>query len=72
MSTQRYPEVKCPKCGWVHVAIPAQVARESGDDFERYLRCFRCGADSAGFVPAGEADAPLGATLQACVVERDG
>lgn len=38
--------------------------------FEAYLRCFRCGACSATFLLAQESDAPLGATIQAVVVER--
>lgn len=35
-----------------------------------YLRCFKCGADSVGFLAAKESDAPSGATLQPVVVER--
>jgi hypothetical protein len=35
-----------------------------------YMRCFMCGADSAGFLCATETDAPLGATIQPVVVER--
>lgn len=69
--THRFPEVKCPKCGWVHVAIPIDVARENSDtddDMERYFKCFRCGAPTLGFVPALEGDAPMGCTLQAVVL----
>jgi rubredoxin len=69
--THRFSEVKCPKCGWVHVAIPMDVARENSDtdeDLERYLKCFRCGAPTLGFVPALEGDAPMGCTLQAVVL----
>lgn len=35
-----------------------------------YMRCFGCGADSADFLSATEADAPLGVTIQPVVVER--
>jgi predicted phosphodiesterase len=33
----------------------------------RFLRCFRCGAPSADFVPAVKGDAPMLATLQAVI-----
>ena len=69
--THRFSEVKCPKCGWVHVAIPMDVARENSDtdeDLERYLKCFRFGAPTFGFVPALEGDATMGCTLQAVVL----
>lgn len=77
--------VKCPACGWLHFKIPAAAAHEQirksnemltrEDCFRKatldmYLHCFRCGADSAGFVPAQESDAPSGATIQAVIVER--
>jgi rubredoxin len=65
-------EVKCDKCGWVHVAIPLETAHECADSVEelsRYYRCFFCGAPSRDFVPAGEDDAPMGCTLQAIVIE---
>lgn len=77
--------VKCPTCGWLHFAIAEADALEemrgvneilehegSGRKatLEAYLRCFRCGADSAAFVPAQESDAPPGVTIQAVVVER--
>lgn len=29
MTTQQYREMKCPACGWVHLSIPAHVARGS-------------------------------------------
>lgn len=78
-----YLEYKCPKCGWVHAAIPlseatAQVA--SANEYcesqgppqiasmERYLRCFRCGAPTTGFVPACPGDAPNGCTIQGIIV----
>jgi DNA-directed RNA polymerase subunit RPC12/RpoP len=72
MTTQQYRELKCARCGWVHMAVPAQVARASGGDVERYLRCYRCGAPSEEFVPALADDAPTGCTLQPCVVGCDG
>lgn len=66
----RFPEVKCPKCGWVHVAIPKAVAREnsSNDDMEPYFKCFRYGAPALDFVPALEGGAPVGCTLQAVIL----
>ena len=69
--THRFSEVKCPKCGWVHVAIPMAVALANSDtdeDLERYLKCFRCGTPTLDFVPALEGDAPNGCTLQAVVL----
>ena len=38
--------------------------------YEAYLRCCRCGADSATFLAAQESDAPPGVTIQAVVIER--
>lgn len=64
----QYREMKCARCGWVHVAIPRAVAEESGGDIERYLHCFRCGRPTSQFVPAEPGDAPLGCTIQACVM----
>jgi len=69
--THRFSEFKCPKYGWVHVAIPMDVARANSDtdeDLERYLKCFRCGVPTLGFVPALEGDAPVGCTSQAVVL----
>jgi hypothetical protein len=69
--THRFPEVKCPKCRWVHVAISMDVARENLDtdeDIGRYLKCFQCGTPTLGFVPALEGDAPTGCTLQPVVL----
>lgn len=62
-----YKEYKCPKCGWVHAAIPLQAVPAEGD-MERYLRCFNCRAHTSGFVPAGADDAPDGCTLQPALV----
>jgi hypothetical protein len=79
-------EVKCPRCGWVHVAIPRHHAEQSVRDenaerlragaeataaVSRYFRCFRCGGDTCAFVPATEADAPNGCTLQAVVIDQN-
>ena len=78
-----YRKYKCPKCGWVHAAIPladakAQVASaneyfESEDrpqtaSMDDYLRCFRCGAPTTGFLPSGPGDSPRICTLQGVVV----
>lgn len=82
---QELAEVKCPSCGWVHVAIPRHHAEQtvvdenaerqrSGDvasaSMDRFLKCFRCGEAPERFVPAQEADAPAGCTLQPVVVSR--
>ena len=81
----QYPQVKCATCGWVHIAIPADDAREQVDSVNAwcasmgkppgasvndYRRCFRCGADSATFFPAVDGDAPTLSTLMAVVTER--
>ncbi len=66
-----YPEVKCPACGWVHVALPLVEALREGlsrDDLARYYRCFNCRKPTAAFVFAEPEDAPLGCTLQPVVV----
>ena len=77
--------VKCPRCGWLHFMVSAESAMEQVNAvneafalqgvpqrafFDEYLHCFRCGTDTATFVPAGEDDAPLGATIQPVVIER--
>lgn len=62
-----YKEFKCNKCGWVHAALPlaaVQVEVEASG----YSKCFRCGAPSAGFVPAQEGDVHRGATIQGVYV----
>ena len=78
-----YKEYKCNKCAWVHAAIPLAAAQEqvqsanewlatkgesATEDIARYLRCFKCGAPSADFVPAMPGDAPTGSTIQGVVV----
>lgn len=78
-------EVKCPGCGWVHAAIPLHHAEQTVRDenaerqragaeataaVSRYFRCFRCGGDTRAFVPATEADAPNGCTLQPVVIDQ--
>lgn len=60
-----YKEYKCPKCGWVHAALPLSAIPEVT---EMYLRCFQCRAPSFSFVPAGPTDAPDGCTLQTVLV----
>lgn len=80
------PEVKCPKCAWVHIAIPRHHAeqavldansehrhagRPAAETTERYLRCFRCGQSTLAFTLAGPDDAPDGCTLQPVVVGED-
>lgn len=77
-------EVKCPGCGWVHVAIPRHHAEQSVRDanadllhvggqpvetLDGYLRCFRCGADASTFIAAHPGDAPTGCTLQSVVID---
>ena len=58
----KYVEVKCPRCGWVHAAIP--LSEVSLDALEDCMKCYRCGAPSREFVLAGPDDAPVGCTLQ--------
>lgn len=62
-----YKEYKCPRCRWVHAALPlssVQAEVEAGG----YSKCFRCGAPSAAFVPAQEGDVHRGATIQGVYV----
>lgn len=81
---QVLPEVVCPSCGWVHVAIPRHHAEQHVSDanadhlasgnqpvatMDAYLKCFRCGKETSAFLPAQPSDAPLGCTLQPAVVE---
>lgn len=65
-------EVKCDKCGWVHVAVSLEAAHEyakTAEDLAGYYCCFRCRSPSSGFVLAADGDAPDGCTLQAVVIE---
>lgn len=77
--------VKCRIRGWVHFAVSSDCARAEvananahlhslgepeSASFERYLRCFRCGRDSANFKPALDTDGPSGVTVQSVVFER--
>ncbi len=79
------PEVKCPRCGWVHVVIPlhhaeqavlnanvehAKAGSRNVDTIVRYLRCFKCGEATDGFIAAAPHDAPTGCTLQPVVVAQ--
>jgi rubredoxin len=60
----RFVEVKCPKCSWVHAAIPAETAASVGagspEQLAQYFRCFNCGGPTHNFVPAQPDDAPRG------------
>lgn len=75
-------EVKCPRCGRVHMRVSRQQAEESiarnnaslsPEDtparYESFLSCFRCGAPASTFVSAGPDDAPTGVTLTCVVCE---
>lgn len=76
--------VKCPLCSWLHVAISPKECRQrvfrelispfghrfGRSLFAKYMACFRCGADSATFVPGRVEDAPAGVSLQPVVLER--
>lgn len=72
MATPDYKigDYKCPKCGWVHVAITREFAIANNYDPARLEKCFRCGAPSVGFVPAQPGDAPPLLTLQAVVLQE--
>ncbi len=74
----KYREYKCGKCGWIHAAITRAEADqfvESANSYclaqgspktatlAQYMRCSRCGAPSADFLPARAGDVPAGATL---------
>jgi len=69
MSTEAlgYKEYKCPKCGWVHAAIPPEVAKQN-PQYCGYHSCFNCNHPAWSFVPAKPGDAPEGCTLQPVVV----
>lgn len=73
---------KCGVCGWVHVELSLDAAKEytdavnaalSGDGkpvaLERYFVCGRCGASSEAFVPAVPGDAPPLSTLLGAVLQ---
>lgn len=75
-------EVKCPRCGRVHMSISREDAQASimrsntrlapqelPANFEDYFHCFGCGAPAWTFVPAGPNDAPTGVTLTCVVCE---
>lgn len=77
-----FMEVKCPRCGRVHMrisradaeaTIASANARLSAQDtpasYEDFLFCFGCGAPASTFVPAGPSDAPTGVTLTCVVCE---
>lgn len=53
--------VKCPRCGWVHVALTTvQIAQFAPTPEEQVncRQCLRCGASSATFVPVQDGDGP--------------
>lgn len=63
-------EVKCPRCGWVHVAVSRAFAESESstpEQLAKYYRCDRCGAPSEDFVVAGPDDSPLGCTIRGVV-----
>jgi len=62
-----YKPYKCPKCGWVHAAIPLAVAKQN-TDYAGYHSCYNCNQPAWSFVPAEAGDAPDGCTLQPVVV----
>lgn len=35
MTPTLFPQVKCPSCGWVHIAVPADYARQEVLVFNR-------------------------------------
>lgn len=62
-----YKKYNCNKCGWVHAALPLAAVQQQVEA-GKYAKCFRCGAPSAGFVPADEGDVPTGSTMQGIYV----
>ena len=83
MCQVNYGVHKCPKCNWVHAAIPLSVAeaqvasaneysrsqgRPQTASMEHYWQCFRCEASTVGFVPAGPDDDLMRCTIQGVVV----
>lgn len=65
--------MKCPCCGWVHAAVPLEVALRNADSPEqlaRYYECFRCAMPTSTFVPAKPEDAPQGCRLQPVVLGK--
>ncbi|CAM8662282.1 hypothetical protein MCEMSEM22_02332 [Comamonadaceae bacterium] len=69
MTTEQlgYKPYKCPRCGWVHAAIPLAVAKENLG-YGGYYSCFNCNEPAWTFVPAEPRDAADGCTLQPAVV----
>jgi DNA-directed RNA polymerase subunit RPC12/RpoP len=62
-----YKEYKCNLCGWVHAALPLRVVEPDMYNVQ-YYKCFRCGAPSAGFVPAEPDESMTGSTMQGVFV----
>jgi rubredoxin len=67
-----YKAYKCNVCGWVHAAIPLAMAQQSAADLASYRKCFRCGADTAGFVPAKSGDAGGRCSRGLAMTDREG
>jgi hypothetical protein len=61
-------EYKCPRCGWVHVALTKEHAQATCDNWMSLQCCFNCKRPAVGFLPAGPDDAPDGCTLQPVVL----
>ena len=68
MSNGIIGEYKCPRCGWVHVALTQAYAEETSDDWMSLQCCFNCKRPTVGFLLAGPDDAPAGCTLQPVVL----
>jgi hypothetical protein len=62
-------EMKCPRCGWVHVALTRAYAEKTSDDWRLLRKCFHCKGPAIGFTPSGPDDAPAGCTLQPIVLD---
>ena len=73
MSAADRAEVKCIKCGWVHVVVRRSEALQyaSASTLASYYRCSRCGARSRDFVPALADDAPIGCTMPGIIIVDD-
>ena len=68
MSNGVIGEYKCPRCGWVHVALTKEHAQVTCDNWMTLQCCFNCKRPAVGFLLAGPDDAPAGCTLQPVVL----